>query len=220
MTTLGIIIRLRASILLGVPLVVALGCGSNDPSSAASRRQLLIAVDVSDRTPERLLAYAGAAYRLQRGMHQGDTVRIYEFAHAPELMYAGPPIRGRSQFNRKVASRFAPGGAPMCQMGTRAHLTLERVFADAHRQTSELSVVVLTDGGIEELGPQVVKSLRSSVRAAARYSRLNHLLVGGVTDEWRSRWEDWTAPLGDSATVRGLNDLDSFSPDDLWTRSR
>lgn len=208
------------SIAVALLLMVELGCHGASRSSLVAPKSLLIAVDVSDRSQERLLAYAGAAYRFQRGMETGDIVRIYEFAHDPQLIYEGPPIRGRSQFNGKVASRFVKDGVSMNQPGTRTHLTLERLLRDSARKTGELSIVVLTDGGIEELGPEVLESLRSATLGTQRVTTLRCLLVGGVNQEWRSRWEDWTAPLGRMATVRGLNDIDSVSVADLWERSR
>jgi hypothetical protein len=203
-------------------LVIGL-CGSGCKSSTGDQspvRHLEIAIDVSDRSPERLLAYANAAYMFQRRSGDTTSVKIYEFAHEIEPIYEGRPIKGRNSFNSKVASKLSTEGSRMHRSGTRTQIVLQRLLEDSLRRRGEHTLVIFTDGGMEDRGPQATKSLRATARKLDEATQIGLVVMAGLNQEWRSYWEDLLFPLQSRAVVRGLDDMDSLMKGDLMAVKR
>lgn len=194
-----------------IPFLLALLCSHGCDSAkvdALSPTNLQIAIDVSDRNTQRLVAYANAAYRVQRRADETATVRIYEFAHDIELIYEGPPIKGRNNFNLRVASKLSTLGSKMLRSGTRTHLAFRVLGNDCALRSGERLLVLFTDGGIEDRSPEVQDSLRLTSKHLASADGVKLVIFAGVNQEWRGQWEDWLSPMGRRGLVRGLNDMD------------
>ena len=184
------------------------GCGSRTPNAGLGSN-IELAIDVSDRNPQRLVAYANAAYRLQRLAGHGSTIRVYEFAHEIEVIYEGPPIKGRNNFNQKVASKLASEGDLMLQPGTRTEVAIDRLVRDASGNQGDHFLIIFTDGGIEDRRSETLDRLRTVLQRAKDSRSVRCLQFAGVNQLWRIQWEEWLKPLGKRGGVRGLDDMDS-----------
>jgi len=175
------------------------GCGATPKP-----RRLVIAIDVSD--PARLLAYAKVAYELESSLKSSDRLTVYVFAHDCDLVYDGPPVRGRNEFNKRVGGELTQIRPALKVQGTRTDLAIECLASEAKASKVPIALALETDGGIEDLGSPVRHRLSNSVLAIRGSKEFREFVAIGIEPQWRRQWDGWLAPLGEQATTCGLND--------------
>jgi hypothetical protein len=178
---------------------------------APDKRQpvnLVAAVDVSSPDEGRLGEYGAVLFRMQRSLPGGSSVTVSTFSGGAQVVYSGPPIASRGRFNEQIGEELLRSHKRQRAYGTRTDAALSQAVRAVERATVPTIVVVATDGGIEDQGPTVRRSLEESVSRLAASSNLRAIVVFGVLPQHRELWQRWLAPLGDRALVRGLNDVD------------
>lgn len=193
--------------LLLLSVLVPVGLGCHRPSGTPGR--LLIAIDVSCQEPMAITRLATMAYRSQRGLPSAHTVRVLAFAHEMQPVYEGPPLKSRGEFNTLIGHRLIARDPGLNRPGTRTDRTLERLALEIRRSRVPVSVIILTDGGIEDLSPAATQRIDDSVRLLSGATELRRLTVLGVQDRFRLQWEEWLAPLGTRGVIRGTGDAGS-----------
>ena len=184
-------------------LALAVGCASSQYKSST-----VLAIDVSDQTEDRILAYAAQAYRVQAQMDDQDDLEVLAFAHQTDVIFEGHPIYERNRFNGSVASALLSNHAGLHTPGTKADEILKTLSFIAQARKCSTSMVIFTDGGVEDQSSQALREIRGAIERLSRAANLKLLLVVGVDQQWRSQWEGWLKPLGNKALVAGMNDAD------------
>jgi len=180
------------------------GCQSEETEPV----NLVVSVDVSSPSEERLTGYGTSLYRAQRKLGEDSSLSVRTFAHSGETVYEGPRIAGRGKYNERIGSELLKAHGKERERGTRSELSLERA-ADSVELSTLLTVAVLyTDGGVEDQSQVVRETIARSVERLAECKQLVAIVVWGVLPEHRDLWKDWLSPLGDRAYVRGSNDAD------------
>ncbi len=200
--------RRRQSLVRAAWLVAFAITGSSCDRVDGTPGLALIAIDVSDPSPELKIRYAGLAYRAQRSLPAGSHLRIYAFGHGSALVYSGPVIAGRDTFNAKVGPVLENPPGQLLRPGTQTDLALEAWATDAGNETCPISMLILTDGGVEDESPPVLSRIRNSVEALAKRPAFARLSFAGVRAEHRQSWETRLAPLGQRARVEGERDVE------------
>ena len=181
-----------------------IGCGQSRRSSV----RVILAIDVSDQTSDRLLTYASLAYRFQSQLEDQDEVEVFTFAHETDMVYQGHPIFDRNQFNEAIGSTFSTTHPGFHTPGTKADQMLQRVAKDCDASKQPLMLVIFTDGGVEDLSRSACGRISKAVESASRSTCLRHVVVAGVDQQWRDQWITWLRPLARRSEVRGPNDAD------------
>lgn len=188
--------------LIGIGLSLLSGC------SRAHEQPVLaiLAFDVSGSAESKALDYARAVYASQRALPPGSELKAYVFGHGCELVYTGGKITGRDEFNQKVGEALASPSQILRNPGTQTDRLLETVAADAKAAARPVAVLIATDGGMEDQSEVAMRRLRSSLKALAACSDVKVVALLGVLPGYRRQWEEWLAPLGPRAIVRGDRD--------------
>lgn len=194
-------------------IMFALACALVLPGCSSELSEpvsLVVAVDVSSPSEERLTGYGSSLYRVQRGLSSDSVLSVRTFADSGETVYEGERVAGRGKYNERIGSELLKAHKRKRTPGTRSELALEAV-ADAVERSSLLCVAfIYTDGGVEDQGSSVKESLAKSIKRLAGCEQLVAVVVSGVLPEHRELWKEWLKPLGDKAYVRGTNDADEL----------
>ena len=193
---------MKHSVLLAI--CIALGCKHEDSSSTA----LVAAIDVSSPSEERLVKYGSILYHAQRGVGRDGALIVHAFDYTPEQVYEGTRLTSRAKFNERLGSEVLKSFEDESEPGTRTELVLEAVVKDAKRSSLPTSILICTDGGIEDLSKPVLDSIASSFEELASLSHVEQVVIAGVLPEHRAQWKEWLAPLEARGKVRGLNDAE------------
>lgn len=165
---------------------------------------LVAAVDVSCAKEELIARYGSELYRIQRSLSGESRLDVYRFAGSAELVYSGKPIFGRHVFNAKIGPMLAGKTPSLALPGTKpGKLLLAAAGSAGPAQTCYL---VLTDGGVEDLSPAGLASIREPLKAICQSPTALGLAVVGVRAEHRLFWREQLRPLGEKAVLKGLND--------------
>jgi hypothetical protein len=178
------------------------GCGDPGPVDT-----LIVAVDLSDQSEQRLLDYATTLFHMQRGLDSNDRLIVITFWNETNVLYEGPGISGRNSFNKQIASHFANPRERMRQPGTRTELAFQSVANVLDSCQGSISIAILTDGGVEDQSQGSMEVLRRSVERFAAEPRVRIVGAFGVHPWFREVWQEWLRPLGSRGMVRGTNDM-------------
>lgn len=177
------------------------GCNQGPPVYRTNQH---LALDISDQRKERLDITGRIGYEVERRAQPDERVRVYLFAHTFEIAYDAAPLKSKSKFNAAIGGRLNKPSAEMHIPDTRTDVILaELASLDTLRPTE---IILVTDGGIENLGPEVVKSITDSISRLAANRKIVRFLILGVQQEHRKRWDTWISPLGSRGHVYGGND--------------
>ncbi len=183
---------------------VIVSCGKQRPPI---KRHVNIAIDISDQTDTVLLRYADWTYRMERNLSDTDLLTVTVFAHDNEIVYSDQPIRNRSDFNEKVASRFTFKSAALGKPNTETDKVMSDFDADRFAGTQE--DWILTDGGIESVVGTRKDPFGTTLKSLASKPNVARVAVIGVQQEYRRQWKGWLDDLGPKALLRGVGDADS-----------
>lgn len=164
------------------------GCGS--PPNG----HIVIAIDLSDAEPKRLLAYADLAYKCQRKF---ATFTCIVYGAEADVVYEGPAITDRSRFNEKLGKGLS---AP--RTGLRGKFTSHAAglhLAAKQLTGSDSTLLVLTDGGEEDVRDGIKKGVEQLPSGIAIY-------VFGVLPEHRAKVTESFS--GRPVLVRSLTDAE------------
>ncbi len=176
---------------------IALIAGCHKPAD----HHLVIVIDVSDQSLERLLRYAQLAFKAQRKAFE---VTIISYGNDADIVYEGPGLRDRGKFNavlKEALTRPRPG---IARDGTRHARALSLAFRLVSNSSSRAALLVLTDGGEDwEEG-----DLETVILGGQKLKNLDRVAVLGVLPEHRVTFATHFAALGDRVNVRSLADAD------------
>jgi hypothetical protein len=183
-------------------LVMLAGCA--DPGDV---RTLIVAVDLSDQTEEKLTQYASTLFTLQRQLDRNDRLVVITFWHETNVLYEGPRISGRNSFNKRIASFFDKPREQMRIPGTRTELVFKSIAQVIESASGTVTVAILTDGGVEDQSDRAMSTLHSAIEEIASAQKVRSVAALGVHPWFRELWQNWLKPLESRAIVRGANDM-------------
>ena len=189
------------AVCLAVALTLA-GCTADDRPPFT----LIAAVDVSSPDDGLLSAYGAGLFKAQRDIPARSIVTFYTFAGGSQEVYSGPHLVSRDRFNERIGGELLRSHQRQRTYGTRPEAALSQAVRAVEGTRDPTVLVVATDGGVEDQGATVQKSIAESASRLAELPHLCAVVVFGVLPQHRARWREWLAPLGDRASVRGLND--------------
>ncbi|MGI8922761.1 MAG: hypothetical protein ACR2HJ_01765 [Fimbriimonadales bacterium] len=176
---------------------IALIAGCYEPAD----RHLVIVIDVSDQSLERLVRYAQLGFKAQR---KAPEVTIISYGNDADIVYEGPGLRDRGKFNAALKEALTKPRPGIAKDGTRHARALRLAFRSVSNSSSRASLLVLTDGGEE----WVEGDLETVISGGQRIKNLDRVAVLGVLPEHRVTFAKHFAAFGERANVRSLADAD------------
>lgn len=196
-------LNLALKAVVSTSLIGVVGCSSKRPAAAKPGRVVIYA-DLSDQSPKTLELNGGITFEIGRDLPDGTTVTIIVFAHDYDVLYVGPPIRSRGEFNAKVGQLLNKPSARLRVPSTNTRVILEH--ANSLGGETPLTLWAVTDGGLENRSSESIGAIKAAVSRAVENSSIKRVVFLGLLSEHRRQWTEWLAPLGDRAIVKGRND--------------
>jgi hypothetical protein len=168
------------------------------------RKSLVMGMDISNQNKAQLDFVGHVGYEVVRRAPLDESVKVYVFAHTYEIVYGAGPLKSKAKFNSAIGSRLNKPSPEMHIPETRTEVMVAEFASLSISVPTE--IILVTDGGIEGLNQDVIQAIKTSIKKLSENRNVVRILILGVQQEHRKRWEGWIAPFGGRGHVFGSND--------------